>query len=196
MNLAIQSSTLFCAFAIIPALFQPCSATAKTQYGGAQPLTLRSGAEVSVNSSSDQIPPLPSGVRDAPVSLSVGGLVFRLHAYIYRNFMPLATSQDDAGLAAQEKRSAMTATITLADDHGLPVPPTLHAEKIWILQGESVWETNAIEERRNDTRCDFVVRNGPKWQPGSSVDVIVRLTDGSSRRFLLAIRQQAIRAVS
>jgi hypothetical protein len=108
----------------------------------------------------------------------------------------MATSQGDAGLAAQEKRSAMIATITLTDDHGLPVPPTLHAEKIWILQGESVWETNTIEESRNDTRCDFVVRNGPKWQPGSSVDVIVRLTDGNGRRFLLAIRQQTIRAVS
>ena len=90
----------------------------------------------------------------------------------------------------------MIAIVTLTEEHGMPVPPTLHAEKIWILQGESVWETSTIEERRNDTRCDFVVRNGPKWQPRSAVDVIVRLKDGNGRSFLLAMPNQAIGAVS
>jgi hypothetical protein len=196
MKLATKSWTVVCAAAIIPVLLVPHSATAQNSNEGAQPFTSRTGTEVSANSGSEQIPTLPSGVRNAPESLNDGNSVFRLQAYIYRNFAPLATSQDDAGLAAREKHTSMIAIVTLMDEHGMPMPPTLHAEKIWVLQGESVWETSTIEERRNDTRCDFVVRDGPKWQPRSAVDVIVRLQDGNGKSFLLAIRHQAIGAVS
>jgi hypothetical protein len=176
------------------------SAIAQTKNGGAQPLiTLSRGAEANATSDVQQNPSLPPGLRDAPERLIDGELVLGLKAYIWRDFMPLATSQDAAGLAARARRTSLIAIVTLTDEHGTPLPPALHVETIWILQGESAWETNTIEERRNGSNapsCEFVVRDGPKWRPGSVVDVIVRLTYGNGRRFLLAIRQQAIGAVS
>jgi hypothetical protein len=169
----------------------------KTNGHSRSPITSRRGVETNAALDSQQIPLLPPGLRDAPERLIVGELVLRLQAYVYRDFMPLATSHDAAGLAARANHTSMIAGVTLTDEHGALLPATLHAKTIWILQGESVWETSTIEERRNGSNapsCEFVVRSGPKWQPGSAVDVVIRLTDGNGRTFLLAIRHQVIDA--
>jgi S-formylglutathione hydrolase FrmB len=195
MDLTTKSSVVLSLLVAISALSGPYSATAQNP-SSQQPGTSRSEADVTSDLAQQLIPKVPDVVRDAPENRKEGNSVFRLQAYIYRDFMPFATSGDAAGLAARQRHYGMIAIISLTDEHGMPVPVTWHADTIWIVQGASVWETSAIEERRSETGCDFVIRSGPKWHPRSSVDVIMRLKDGYGRYFYLAIRNQTIGAVS
>jgi hypothetical protein len=107
VNLDIRSWTVCAAIASAALLVPFQSALTQQTKGNSQPpITLSGSAEANTASDSQHAPSLLPGLRDAPESLIDGELVLRLHAYIWRNFMPLATSQDAAGLAAQAKPRA------------------------------------------------------------------------------------------
>lgn len=77
-----------------------------------------------------------------------------------------------------------------------PVPATLRATDVWVVLGSDVWRAAVREERpRSDTAPDYevVARDGPKWGPDVTVDVVVRLTDGR-RDWLLRAADQRIAA--
>jgi hypothetical protein len=66
-----------------------------------------------------------------------------------------------------EDSRRMNASFRLIAEDGTPLPSMLHAETVRIVEGNRVWETNAIEERLaelNPPSRDFVIRDGPKWQ--------------------------------
>jgi hypothetical protein len=147
-------------------------------------------------SDSAQKLPLSSELRKVPETASFGKAVLSLTAYIWRDFMPMAVSRE-SNLAEIRGGRPMIASIQLVSQDGMPLPSTLHAEIVWIVQGDAVWESKAIEERHGDSGTyEFVIRGGPKLQPRSYVDVIVRLVDGKGAAFNLALRHQDIKAVS
>jgi hypothetical protein len=91
----------------------------------------------------------------------------------------------------------MVARIQLTSQNGIPLPSRLRAEIVWIIQGELVWETKTIEARSDESGSyEFVIRGGPKLEPGSYVDVVVRLVDEKGTTLNLALRHQDIKAVS
>jgi len=67
---------------------------------------------------------------------------------------------------------------------------------VWVFNGGQSWSAVPQQERpRPETSpvYELVARDGPKWGPGISVDVVVRLRspDGT---FLLRAADQPIRA--
>jgi hypothetical protein len=65
------------------------------------------------------------------------------------------------------------------------------------MQGDQVWTTNEIEERRgelNPSSCEFVIAKGPTWEPASYVDVVISLKNEKGAASLLAIRHQIIKS--
>lgn len=69
-----------------------------------------------------------------------------------------------------------------------PSPP-FHAQKVWVVQGRSVWETSDIEQSGDALDGErMTVRGGPNWTPRSLVDVIVRLVDDQGKTIDIAIR--------
>jgi hypothetical protein len=76
------------------------------------------------------------------------------------------------------------------------VPATLRAKDVWVVMGSEVWRAPFREERtRSETAPDYelVARDGPKWGPDVTVDVVVRVTDGR-RDWLLRAADQRIAA--
>ena len=137
-------------------------------------------------------------LQQAPEVLTIGESVLRLKAFIWRDFMPMGVPDDpNAARAVVADARGMRASIQLIDDKGTPIPSMLHADTVWIIQGDQIWTTKAIEERRdalNSSRCEFAIAKGPMWQPSSYVDVVIGLKDGKGATSLLAIRHQIIKA--
>jgi hypothetical protein len=93
----------------------------------------------------------------------------------------------------------MIAIVKLIDENGTPLPKSLHAEVVCVVQGDHIWQTSAIEERRdesNPSSLDFVIRKGPQWETRSFVDVFVRIKEGDGVPRLLVVHHQIIDAVS
>jgi hypothetical protein len=92
----------------------------------------------------------------------------------------------------------MKTSFRLLSETGTPLPSILREERIWILQGDEVWETNAIDETvgaSNGISRDFLVHGGPTWQSMAPIDAVIRLMDRNGSAFLLAVRHQKISAV-
>jgi len=137
---------------------------------------------------------------DARESIAVGSLKLRLTAYLWRDFMPMALADDSA--AAREALAAargIMASIKLIDENGKPLPKSLHAKVVCVVQGDRIWQTSAIQESRdesNPSSLDLVIRKGPQWEPRSFVDVFVRINEGNGVPRLLVIHHQIINAAS
>jgi hypothetical protein len=137
---------------------------------------------------------------DARESIAVGSLKLRLTAYLWRDFMPMAVADDSA--AAREALAAargMMVSVKLIDENGKPLPKSLHAEVVCVVQGDHIWQTSAIEESRdesNPSSLGFVIRKGPQWEPRSFVDVFVRIKEGNGVPLLLVVHHQIINAAS
>jgi hypothetical protein len=125
--------------------------------------------------------------RGAKETLIIEGAVLRLQAHIWRDFMPGAVEANTRGVIA---------TIALVGVNGMRVPPTLHADTVWIIQRGRVWRADKIEEIEhnveNPLALSFVVRNGPEWPIKSFADVVVRVADQHGAHYLLVLRHQII----
>ena len=127
-------------------------------------------------------PGSPSELRSTPTTISTDGRTLRLDAELWRDFMPVSPPNG--------KPLTVIARVTALG--GAPVPPTVRATEIVVVQGEEVWRTAAREERsRAETApaYEIVGRDGPKWSPGTRVDVIVVVTNGSRTWHLRAPSQ-------
>jgi hypothetical protein len=168
MKKAPRSNLIFCAWLIL------AQSVLMSTLGHSDPLAARSSQQLAF-------------LRDAKETMLIEGSTLRLQASIWRNFMPVIIDPNSTRLGA---------TISLIDVNERPVPPTLHAETVWVVQGGRVWKTNKVEEREGDDANpsirSFTVGNGPKWLTQSYVDVFVRIADKNGVHYLLVLRRQII----
>ena len=90
----------------------------------------------------------------------------------------------------------MIATLQVQTGDGSAVPMTVTADMVWLVRGTEVWSGVPREERpRRDTApiYELVARNGPVWEPGVLVDVVVQLRDAKGRVSRLRAANQLVR---
>ena len=123
---------------------------------------------------------------EAPEEIELGNKRLVLETYIWRNLMP--------GI---DRQSGIIATVTVkTSDKGL-IPQGTAVEKIWIVNGSKQWTPAAIEvsDIKDQPTIKVVARNGPAWEAGTNVHVIVKMKDAQGKSFLLKIADQPINAV-
>jgi hypothetical protein len=125
----------------------------------------------------------------APEQIEIDDRKYILETYLWRDFMP-PTPPDGQPLIAL---IWVTATDSLA------FPPTIDADRLWIVNDELVWETEfSCEERPDDPnrihQLEKIARDGPKWGPSIQVEVIVRVADSQDSTYLLRAADQWIHA--
>ena len=81
--------------------------------------------------------------------------------------------------------------------YSLSFPTTIDATKLYVINGEEIWETKFTDEERPQNlnrkhKLEKVARDGPKWGSGIYVDVIVRIIDGRRNFYLLRASNQYI----
>ena len=125
----------------------------------------------------------------APTSVVLDGKTFTLSASLWRDFQPISPPDG----------KPMLAVLQVQNRDGSDVPMTVTADTVWLVHGTEVWSGVPREERsRQDTApiYELVARDGPKWEPGVHVDVVVQLRDASGRASRLRATNQLVRRTS
>ena len=120
-------------------------------------------------------PALAAQLRKAPTSLQLGPVTLTAAAYLWRDFMPVSESN---GMPLAGVFTVRT------QDPSIHMPVNLDAA--WVLNGDMVWKAPLEFDPLLDPAPGSIVMkayNGPKWAPGTIVDVVVQVsaTDGSPR---------------
>lgn len=145
-------------------------------------------------------PPAPVGegaaeLRQAPTrSAPLAGFTCSLETYLYRDFMP----GPDVG--ANGRPMIAVARVTVDDDTAT-FPAGVTVDRMWIVNGNEVWETMPREEQPRGSSgkaetIEVVGRDGPRWGPGITVDVVVRLRGPGGATTLLRAAAQPIHRTS
>jgi hypothetical protein len=128
--------------------------------------------------------PLPSDLAAAPTRVVLAGKSLSLDASLWRDFMPISPPDGESLIAVLQVRT----------EDG-EVPSTVRADMVWVLNGADTWSTAPREEHsRQETApvYELVARDGPKWGPGITVDVVVRLHEAGGRDSLLRAANRLI----
>jgi hypothetical protein len=138
-------------------------------------------------------PTVPSVPLDtllaAPEAVELGGRTFVLETYLWRDFMPVA----------EVGGSDLMAVVFVTAVDLEPFPDDVDSNRLWVINGEDVWETEFSWENRprdpgHPHQLEKYAGGGPKWPIGIDVDVVVRLqTQGGRTRLLRASGQTIFR---
>jgi hypothetical protein len=119
----------------------------------------------------------------APDHAVAGGVELQMSVGLFRDFQP--NSPPDG------KPLAVIIQLAAADS-SLTVPSTVVADSAWVVNGQETWAAQLTEDIRWQGIARFAARDGPKWAPGTRVDVYVALRDGAHRQLLEAAQQPIV----
>ncbi len=125
----------------------------------------------------------------SPEQVEINSRKYTLETYLWRDFMYGPNTPPDG--------KPLIALIRIIAIDLLPFPSTLDANRLWVINGQEVWDTEfSDEERPTDPnrkhQLEKIARNGPKWGPGIYVDVVVRIIDYKNKIYLLKASNQHI----
>lgn len=128
-------------------------------------------------------------LREAALVIEIQGRQYTLETYLWRDFMP----GGNAG------GSDLMAVIDITAVDKLPFPAEIDSSRLWVLKGEEVWETGFSEEQRPPDQAHLyqlrkIARNGPRWDTGIQVEVVVKVTSLGGTSYLLRAAKQTIGA--
>lgn len=123
----------------------------------------------------------------APDTINVEGQKIILTTALNRDFMP-STSSNGKPLAA-------AVYIETADSS--VISSSINADAVYIINNNQVWKSFLKDGHDylygfNKFRIAKWTNNGPKWGPGITVDVVVRVIAERNRKFLLKASGQFI----
>ena len=116
--------------------------------------------------------------------VTIGGSELELEAYLWRDFQPVSPPDGKPLIAVLRIRTA----------DGGRLPQRIRVEQVSIAYDNDVWSAPVKEEypSAHPSVLEVVAREGPKWQPGVSVDVVVRIRDMEGRVHWLRAADQPI----
>ena len=131
-------------------------------------------------SSSPAQPPARSleTLRGAAPSAVVGDASLRVEAIAWRSFQPIVG----------EKGDPMIAIVRLVAAPGATVAADVKASAAYFIRGSEVVPATPREEQPREASPSVVeamVRNGPRWTPGDSIDVVVAVRSGDGSTTLI-----------
>ena len=131
--------------------------------------------------------PTAAQLRAVPLSLGVSGKTLMGETYVWRDLMP---SIVNPGEPAPKRGIIVSCTVKATGSAA--VPAGLRAEKITITNGEEVWASTEVEARSDEGSFGGIVRNGPEWPVGSSLDVVVTFRDSTAGSYELRAVGQVV----
>jgi hypothetical protein len=122
---------------------------------------------------------LPPEARGALEQIYVDGHAYTLQVDLYRDLMP--------GPAPMPKRGVGGTIFLTPATEGDP-PGGMRAEKTWLVNGAEIWETVprplqtfAVDRQHH---LSLSVFDGPTWDAGAKVDVVLQFTTASGTFFI------------
>ena len=109
-----------------------------------------------------------------------------LNSYLYRDFMPSVPIRE---------KSPLIAVIQLIDLDSTKIPTDLSISKLYVIKGNLIWISNPIEINKtySDYKIEKVSNNGPEWDTGIYVDIVVEISNiKTNNKSLLISKHQYI----
>jgi len=121
-------------------------------------------------------PEFASELKSTPENITIGNNTFFLTTYLWRDFMPIA----------EENGSPMICINFLTEKDSLSIPNTAELKKQYVVKGNEIWTADYSEIKKDKNFIiEGVVREGPKWGPNITVDVVCEFElSGTSYRVL------------
>lgn len=124
-----------------------------------------------------------------PTESALGSATFSVEAEAWRSYQPI---RGDAG-------DPMIAVLRLQATTGDGVPGDVGMGTVYLVRGGELVVTEAREEQPREEKArsvEFVVRDGPQWSPGDSIDIVVTLTRTGGATALVRAPRIALARVS
>lgn len=122
---------------------------------------------------------VPMEARGALEQVYVDGHSYKLDVDLYRDLMP--------GPAPTPRRG-VGGTIFLTPEAESDAPAGMRADNAWLMNGTEVWETVpqplqtfAVDRQHH---LSLGVRDGPTWDAGSKINVVLQFSTASSTYFI------------
>lgn len=114
-------------------------------------------------------------LKSAPLKISLSNQDLYLESYLWRDFMPISPPDG----------KAMIALIKVMTIDSTDIPAGIELKQIWVSQGINIWNVEFKENREGEAyELIRLVRDGPKWEPGSKVDVVVEIIHKNKKFYL------------
>ena len=118
----------------------------------------------------------------APETIRIENKDLTLSTYLQRDFMPVSPPGGQP----------LNAVVFIQASDSSEIPVALEADAIYIINQDEVWKSffdDNIPPENSVTQLVRIARDGPKWEPGIYVDVIVSLTYGKDKMLIRAADQ-------
>ncbi len=132
--------------------------------------------------------PSLAALRSAPPSAEVGLQTIILTASLWRDFEPPVPPGG---------RPLTVVIVVSTSDRAMW--PAVELEAAWVVNGQDVWRPVLEYDPLVDPYPNTILkvgRDGPRWAPGTSVDVVVRVRDTAGRAYLIQAANQSVRSAS
>lgn len=130
----------------------------------------------------------PEVLLGKPEQISINGATYSINAFLARDFMPVCPPNGQP----------LMGVISLIGDNEVELPETVDVDRVWLISGNKVWESDFSNDDRTIFEKDKikkqkVVRDGPKWGPGINIDVVARIIDkADNKEYFLKTSNQPI----
>jgi hypothetical protein len=100
-----------------------------------------------------------------------------LYAFLWRDFMPISPPEGKPLIASLEVRTM----------DSVALPTDLSIEAAFVVLGDEIWSSYPqVETACSSPDCIRAIsRQGPRWGPDVTVDVVVQIASGSTPGVLL-----------
>jgi hypothetical protein len=123
------------------------------------------------------------GIFTASEKVTISGETYTLETYMWRDFQPISPPNG----------KPLIAIIRVHAVGIVSFPISTIIERLWLMDDLIIVSTGPTEEYMMDgNTLEMVFRNGPKWEPGISIDVVVKLISGGSGTYYLKAVNQKI----
>ena len=108
-------------------------------------------------------PEFATELKSTPENVVIGSNTFFLRTGLWRDFMP----------TPDNNRSAMICLNFLTEKDSSAIMSIIELKKQYVVKGDEVWTAEYSEVKKSEKSViEGVVREGPKWEPLITVDVI------------------------
>ena len=126
----------------------------------------------------------PRAFANVPATVQVDGHELTLEVSLWRDFQPISPPDG----------RPLVAILWVKTTDGRPFPAGVTADQVSVVFGDQVWTAPARKEQPSNqpSVLEVVARDGPRWGPNVTVDVVVRLRGPGGSDHLLRAPDQLI----
>jgi hypothetical protein len=129
-------------------------------------------------------------LAEIPVEITIGMQTLGLDVFLWRDFQPISPPDGKPMLTLIKLVNPDTTEAIALEG--------VVANKLWVFNragsseepetGGEIWATQLDQQLPSE----YMAREGPKWQPGTTVDVVVEISDAQENIYLVKAEQQVI----